>query len=178
MVYVEICLPNSIFGTSVNRQSAAFSSLALVDWSSHTKPGDLYPWMCCLASHENIQIASFENCSLPTSTMFAEGTVKVQPYFQNSSMIRFWSNKAAGSQPWTSRIEKYDPTRFHKCHEFLPCIFHPLKITTPTTQVTSHQEIVVKSQILKERNISSWWLNQPLWKILVKLEIFPKWGWK
>jgi len=59
MVYVEICLPNSIFGTRVNRQSAAFSNFALVDWSSHTKPGDLYPWMCCLASHENVQIASF-----------------------------------------------------------------------------------------------------------------------
>ena len=26
--------------------------------------------------------------------------------------------------------------------------------------------------------ISGWWLNQPIWKIFVKLEIFPKWGWK
>ena len=25
---------------------------------------------------------------------------------------------------------------------------------------------------------SSWWLNQPIWKILVKLGIFPKYGWK
>ena len=26
--------------------------------------------------------------------------------------------------------------------------------------------------------ISAWWLNQPIWKILVKMEIFPKEGWK
>ena len=28
------------------------------------------------------------------------------------------------------------------------------------------------------KSLAGWWLNQPNWKILVKLEIFPKYGWK
>ena len=42
----------------------------------------------------------------------------------------------------------------------------PLKITWPKASP--------ESCILVTHRISSWWLNQPLWKILVRLGIFPK----
>ena len=47
----------------------------------------------------------------------------------------------------------------------------PLKLLAERTNVTNACRWVVKTQ--PKRN-TSWWLNQPIWKILVKMGIFPK----
>ncbi len=44
----------------------------------------------------------------------------------------------------------------------------------PIPIINSSGKIHVQKYTLKKMTFSSWWLNQPLWKILVKLDHLPK----
>ena len=104
--------------------------------------------------------------------------------FHTSQVVQDFSHQQYGSSSLQLHFfGKYEKKR-GSVHAWMNCpwIFHPLGITSYyKSGHEPHQEIVVKSpkkQLLtvafsKEKDISSWWF-QPIWKISVKLGIFPK----
>lgn len=158
MVYVEICLSKSIFGTSVNRQSPASSTCWLEQ-----------PYQAWRLVSKCAQIISFENrfnkptwAHIHNSTILATGTVGCVN--QKKQLNGFWSNKVWKSQPSTSLKEIW------KRGSFWPWIFANLSLgiapyNSVVSSTTSH---------LKERNIcKNEMKNQPeMWSHFCGIEVF------